>query len=70
MVKRDPSWATQTAATRINRGYYRRYPDEVAEFLAALPAAEAWQALQDLPVDDSHAAWAQLPTDAAEAILA
>ncbi|MCW9057949.1 MAG: magnesium transporter [Gammaproteobacteria bacterium] len=70
MAERTQPWATQTPTTRLNRGYCRRYPDEVAEFLSGVPADEGWQAIQDIPIGDSTTVWTRLPTDAAEAILA
>ena len=59
----------RTVTAVVNSSYCQRFPDEVADFLIALPAHEAWQALQDIPVGDSGAVWTQLPTDVAEAIL-
>lgn len=59
----------RTVTAVVNSSYCQRFPDEVADFLIALPADEAWQALQDIPVGDSGAVWTQLPTDVAEAIL-
>lgn len=64
-----PQKPSRTVATIINLGYCRRFPDEVAEQLAALPPEDAWQAIQDIAVPDSCPVWTRLPTDAAEAIL-
>lgn len=64
-----PRKALPAVAAVINSSYCRRFPDEVAEQLNAMPAVDAWQLLQDIPVADSRAVWTQLPTDAAEAIL-
>ena len=62
--------AHNSATTIVNSAYCRRFPDEVAEYLAALPPDHAWAPLQDVAVKDAVAVWEQLPTDIAEAILA